>query len=507
MACSARRGIWLPLALVFWLAGALAAPAHTLQCQPPEALDVARDLRCFMIMAAKGATADGSVLVAHNNDLTGAEASLVEKTLAADHDEHEVIHFPSGLDIPQAKHTYAMLVLRIHTGYAEGDAIAINEHQVSIGGGVALGMDQNEKARKADPLVEKGLTGGIRYAALERCRTARECVEWIGRMYSQHGVTYPSGVAIADPNEIWYIEAGGGYSWAAVRVPDSAVWVQANAYRIGEIDFHDPENFLSSPGLEDFAVEHGLWNPDDGPFHFARAFGRKKTPENERFSNTRRVWRGLSLLNGDLALAPDDHALPPFVVPTEKLTVRKLVSVLRDHYQGTDYDPYGEDAVGPREYAIGTSRTVHTDVVQLRSWLPTDIGAVMWLGLSTAPTTMYVPFYLGIDVVPAAFSTGGDTYDPDSAFWVFRSLANQVTPYFRHLIDDVLSVSREFENEEFTGQATVESTATGLYRENPQEARQFVTEYTNRQAAKSLALARMLKEKLEVEVAGHSFEW
>jgi dipeptidase len=507
MVCSADRGLGLLVALALGLASASAVPVHARQSKTLDALDVAKDLQCFMVMAGKEATTDGSVLVAHNNDLTGAEASLVEKTFAADHDEHDVIQFPSGLGIPQAKHTYSMLVLRIHTGYSEGDAIAINEHQVSIGGGVALGMDQNEKAGKADPLVKKGLTGGIRYAALERCKTARECVEWIGKMYSRHGVTYPSGVAIADPNEIWYIEAGGGYSWAAVRIPDDAVWVQANAYRIGEIDFDDPGNFLSSPGLADFAEEQGLWDPADGPFHFARAFGRKRIPENEMFSNTRRVWRGLDLLNGDLDLDPDDHDLPPFIAPTEKLTVQKLVAVLRDHYQDTIYDPYREDAAGLREYAIATSRTVHTDVVQLRSWLPPDIGAVMWLGLSTAPTAMYVPFYFGIDDVPAPFSIGGAAYDPDSAFWAFRSLSNLVTPYFRHLIDDVRAVSREFENEEFTKQASIESRAEGLYGEDSLEVRQFLTEYTHGRAAKSLALAGMLKERLEVEIARHSFEW
>ncbi len=44
---------------------------------------------CFMILAGKNATIDGSVLLAHNNDLTGTEASLLEKHPRERHDANE----------------------------------------------------------------------------------------------------------------------------------------------------------------------------------------------------------------------------------------------------------------------------------------------------------------------------------------------------------------------------------------------------------------------------------
>ena len=65
---------------------------------------------------------------------------------------------------------------------------------------------------------------------------ARQCVEYLGNMYTEYGVSYPSGVGIADSREIWYMEQGGGRTWAAVRVPDDCCLVAANGYRIGEID-------------------------------------------------------------------------------------------------------------------------------------------------------------------------------------------------------------------------------------------------------------------------------
>lgn len=58
-------------------------------------------LECFLILAGKDTTSDGSVLLAHNNDLTGTEASLIEKYPRLKHKQGEYISFPSGLKIPE----------------------------------------------------------------------------------------------------------------------------------------------------------------------------------------------------------------------------------------------------------------------------------------------------------------------------------------------------------------------------------------------------------------------
>lgn len=464
-----------------------------------------RDLGCFMILAGKDATSDGSVLVAHNNDLTGAEASLVEKLEAADHAAECTVSFPSGLSIPQAAHTYAMLVLKIHKGFAEGDAIAINEHQVAIGGGVALGSDRNAKAAAADPLIERGLTGGIRYTALQRSTTARECVEWIGAMYTKHGVTYPSGVAVADPNEIWYMEAGGGHHWAAVRIPDDAVWVQANAYRIGEIDTSDPTNYLASPGLLEFAREHELWDPASGPFHFARAFGKPKLAGDDAGSNLTRVWRGIGLVDTASRFSCTSEDLPLFIVPNEKLTVQRLMTILRDRYDGVT--SHIQQATGCAQRPIATNRTVHTDVVQLRSWLPPDIGAVLWLGLSASPSTLYVPFYFGIERVPEPYAIAGATYDRASAFWRFRSVTNLVMPYYDRLIGTIRGATTPFETQLFASQDEIEARALRLHGNDPLEARRDLTEYTVDRAAECLELLGKIEAELQQTLAARAFEW
>lgn len=479
-------------------------------CEETTAADRFPETECFMVLAGKGATADGSVLLAHNNDLNGHEAALIEKFSRKKHGPDEVVSFPSGLNIPQVEKTYAWLVLEIYTNFAKGDAAAINEYQVSVAGGVALGKDRNDRAAAADPLMEKGLTGRARYIALERSKTARQCVERIGRLYTEYGITYPSGVGVADPNEVWYLEAGGGHTWAAVRVPDNCYWVQANGYRIAEIDPDDPDNFLCSPGLLSFCEKHGLWNPKEGPFYFSKAFGGKKLQDPcTMYYDARRVWDAMRALSPSLNLDPEATVFPMYAVPDEKITIQKLMSedVLRAHFKGTPYDPYPLEGPGTDERPAAVESCVHTDVIQLRSWLPTDIGAVLWAGLGNSLSTVYVPYYFGIKDVPLAFRTAGPEYDPASAYWAFKALSNLVAPRSAALTREVLAVWQDFESDALAQQASVEKTALDLYETERPLAQKYLTAYTNALSLQALDTARRLARRLHTKIAETGSKW
>ncbi|UCG50810.1 MAG: C69 family dipeptidase [Candidatus Latescibacterota bacterium] len=451
---------------------------------------------CFMILVGKGATADGSVLLAHNNDLTGEEPSLIEKNPRQKHAPGDVITFPSGLEMPQIAETFEWLVLRIAEGFAEGDAVAINEFQVAIAGGVALGRDRNEKAKKADPLVKRGLTGGVRYIALQRSRTARECVALVGNLYNRYGVTYPSGFGVADPQEIWYIESGGGHTWAAVRIPDDAYWVQANGYRIGTIDPGDTANTLTSPDLFEFCEKHGLWDPGKGPFSFRSAFGGQyaKT-EGEEYYNRRRVWRAMDLLSPSLELDAEAKEYPMSALPEKKVTLEKLFEILRDHYDGTKYDGYGRESESSGERLIASPTCVHTDVIQLRGDMPADVGAVLWAGLSRPMGTVYLPFYFGIDRVPEAYSTTEES--AGSAFFVYKKLSELLIADYANRMDTVLSVWNHLEQSSVEFQNVVDETALRIHKKKPDMAGHFLTTYLFGLADQALQAAKRLTLELD----------
>ena len=373
-----------------------------------------------MVLVGKKAAKTGKVMLAHNNDLTGKEASFVE-IIPPNHESGQVIiKYSTGANITLSARTYKILIQRIEEGFAEGDAVAINEFGVSIAGGVALGSDRNQKAKRIAPLVPNGLPGGIRYDILARSNTARECVMMLGNAYTEYGVSYPSGVGIADSSEIWYVECGGGKQWAAVRVPDSCYWLQANGYRIGVIDTSDKEYFLTSPGLLEFCAEAGLWNPNEANFNFAKVFGGGRTKENGGLEYDKlRVWRGLNLLSPSLGLKSDDDNLPTYPVPDNLITESDLFAVLRDFYAGTDYDRSNKDPIDESVRSIATWRGVHSSVIVITSSQPIESAAILWSGIGSSFVTGFIPIPFGVSQIPSAYNSASE----ESAFYLFSQLA------------------------------------------------------------------------------------
>jgi dipeptidase len=457
---------------------------------------------CTMILAGKDATGDGSVLLAHNNDLPDTIASLIRIIPGQKHEPGEMILFKNGLKIPQAAQTFRMLMMNCYYGFSEGDAVAINEYQVAIAGGVALKGDQNREAQEADPLIKTGVSGYIRYIALQRSRTARECVEIIGKIYSTYGISYPSGVGVADPNEVWYMEAGGGKCWAAQRVPNDAYLAVANGYRIGAVDFEDKKNFIYPPYLKKFAIEKGLWETNQKVFDFAKIFGGKKQTENNHY-NARRVWRAQHLLTPSLEQDPDAFTHPVMLKAGKKITISRLIGILRDYYKETPYDVSKNISrqPGSKERAIGVFHTVHTDVIQLRSNMPPEIGAVIWGGVSSSLTTPYIPYYLGIKEIPSPYGAAGPQFDNNSAFWHFRTLTTLLELGFYTLIKEILPVWETMEGRLLSLQEPVEKTALELYKNDKEAARDFLTFYTYGLSLKALQMAKELNKKIKSHFA------
>lgn len=464
---------------------------------------------CTMVLVGKDATVDGSVLLAHNNDLPGHIASLIEIIPAKEHKPGDVIEFKNGLTLPQVPRTQRMLMMYCFYGFAEGDTIAVNEHQVALAGGVSLKADRNENARKLDPLVKTGVSGLVRIVALERAKTARECVEIIGDLYSKHGISYPSGVGIADPNEIWYIEAGGGKCWAARRVPDDAYLAVGNGYRIGNVDLNDKKNFIYPSYLKSYMIKKGLWKrgKKTSTFNFAKTFGGKKVKE-KNYYDARRVWRAQQLLTPSFKQNPGTFSHPLMLKPGKKVTIKQLFGVLRDYYKSTPFEVCGSGGItvkgDSKERAIGIFRTVHTDVLQLRKELPPEIGAVMWAGVGSAFTTPYVPYYFGINGTPKPYRTAGPEYDGNSAFWHFRALANRLEDKFPALIGNILPVWQSMENKWLAMQGNIEKAALELYKTDKKLAMEFLTSYSYGLSIKALEKVKSMREQMETQSARDS---
>ena len=447
---------------------------------------------CFLIMVGPQASATGQVLLAHNNDLTGNEASLLVRVPA----EEEMKILPD--DALSFGPACDMLILQTNKGFAEGDAVAINEHGVAIAGGLSMKDDRSHRARIADPLVKEGLGGGIRYYALQHARTARECVEIIAACYNRYGISYPSGTGIADENEMWYLESGGGHSWAAMRIPANTYFVGANSYRIEMVSFSNTVDYMWSPNLPELARETGFGQ--NGNFRFADFFGggRKEKYGNNLY-NTLRLWRAVTLLTATWHPSPDDKHFFPFLIPEKKITPERCFKVLRDHYQGTPYDIFAPANKKNPPRAIADRRCVHTDLITLTPGLPASYGAVLWTGLSTPYSAIYIPVYFGVGEIPPGYDTAPDHFVNMSAFWIFKKLTDLSYSNYPVLMRKWSEQRKELEEREMRIQPAVLRQAKEIADKDPEKLGDYLGRQTRQFAFDAIRLASEQIYRLQQE--------
>jgi len=260
---------------------------------------------CTTILVGKDASADGSVMNSHTDDShrdrawmdvqpdmdfpTGTTAEMTVRTKNDSAVMPAYTFQPIG-EIPQVSHTYKY----INTGYP-----CMNEHQLAISESTMGGREELKS--------DKGLIDCYQlvHLMMQRAKTAREAIELARILLDEFGWNdYAECLNIADKKEIWMMEIFGpgegknGAVWAAQRVPDNHISVNANASRIRKIDLENADYFRASENLYDIANQYGWWNENED-FEFCYVFD----PEGRQsMASRRREWRVLSLAAPSLGL-------------------------------------------------------------------------------------------------------------------------------------------------------------------------------------------------------------
>jgi len=450
---------------------------------------------CTNILVSKGASKDGSVIITYSCD--GEFLPHLKYTPAADHKEDEFIKIRDRdgniHKIPQVPHTYAVVGL-------------MNEFQLAIG---ETTFDGREDLRNPKGLFHYWTLMNL---ALQRAKTAREAIKVITDLVDKYGYASTGETfSIADPNEVWIMEmigpgpGGRGAEWVALRVPEGYMCAHANMSRIGEFPLNDPENCMYSKNVISFAKKKGFYDPKSGkPFKFCEAYDPVK-PEKLLYCASR-VWSIFrrsapsQRFSSDFARAVKGaKRYPLFIKPDSKLSVKDVMALMRDHYEGTPFDmtkgvdagPFGTPnrwrpitwKVDSVQYAwerpISTQQTGFSFVSQSRSFLPDPVGGVIWYGMDDTYTTCYIPLYCQITAVPESFTLGNiRKFSFDSAWWVFNFVANIANLKYSYMIKDIQKVQQELENNFFDLQPAIEQTAMNLSKTDPELMKKFLTDYS-----------------------------
>ncbi len=472
---------------------------------------------CTNILVTKGASKDGSTIISYAADSHTLYGFLCFKAggrhLAGE--LLDIVDWDSGKflgRIKEAPVTYSRV----------GN---MNEFQVSIGETTFGGRQElQEPAGIVD-------YGSLMYIALERSRTAREAIQVMGELVAEYGyASEGESISVADPNEAWIFDIIGkgkgkkGAVWVAMKLPDGTISAHANHSRISTFPLNDPKTCLYSKDVISFAREHGWYKGEDKDFSFTdvynpASFGILRGCEARVWSVFHRAAPSLNIPIDIAKGVPGAKPMPLCVKPDQKLGVRDVMELMRDHYEGTELDmtkdvgagpyhmPYRwrpmewkvDDATYVHERAISTQQTGWSFVSQARSFLPDPIGGVFWFGVDDTFMTVYVPMYCSIKSVPKTFAEGTGSWNEfswDSAFWTFNFVSNYTYSRWDDMIVDVQKVQRELEGGFLGRQAEVEKHAETLYRQSPELARDYLTEYSCRQGDMVTARWKKLGEFL-----------
>ena len=425
---------------------------------------------CTSIMVGKKASTDGSVITSHTCDSwyrtwmkMVAAKDYANDTVTAIYDGRMHTQTPGDSTnvkikgtIPQVKHTYRFL----DSAYP-----CLNEKQLAMGETTISGRDtlQNKKGMF---MIEE-----LARIALERCSTAREAIKLMGELVKKYGYG-DSGecLTIADKDEVWIFEIFGegpkkiGGVWAAIRIPDDEIAVSANICRISKIDTNDKANCMASENIYKVAKDLKLWDGKE-EFSFWRAYsGGNYFGEKKNYSV--REFFIMSTLAPSMNLSDTVEDLPLSVRPDKKVSVEMVSNLLGSYYEGTEKNLSGRLLIPNPKYkdkegnivegqpekivssfanpwmrpdeidtykayandeAMNNIRTVsvpwcaYSTVIQLRSWLPDEVGGIAWVALDNPGESPRFPIFCGNTELPKLLGTCGQHVErEDAALWHYR---------------------------------------------------------------------------------------
>ena len=465
---------------------------------------------CTNLIVGKKASVDGSVLVSYNADDYGMFGHLCHYP-AGTHQKGEmrkIFDWDTGEyhgEIPEAPVTYNVI----------GN---INEFQLSIG--------ETTYGGREEMIDTTGILdyGSLIYVTLQRAKTAREAISVMTSLVEKYGYCSSGETfSICDPNEAWIMEMMGtgpgskGVVWVAMRIPDNAICAHANQSRIGKFDMRDKKNVVCSKNVISYARKMGWFTGKDADFSWKNTYARPDF-SGRRFCDAR-VWsffnhyqKGFDrYLPWALGKDPNAEDMPLWIVPDRKLSVHDVQMGMRDHYEGTamaldttnvgggiyqmPYRPTPlQFKVDGKTYfndrPISTQQTAFSFVSQLRSWMPREIGGVIWFGNDDANMIAYTPVYCGNTVQPECYNTPGAdavTFSDKNAFWVCNWVSNMVYPRYSQIFPELQAVRDSLESSYFARQADFEKKAMNLYATDKPSALRMLNEYSVEKAQQMLA--------------------
>jgi dipeptidase len=506
---------------------------------------------CTNYLVTKGASKDGSTMISYAADSHLLYGELYhwpagtwpEGTIM------DVYEWDTGKhlgQIKQAKETYNVV----------GN---MNEYQVAIGETTYGGIDTLKK--QAGAIMDYGSLIYVALQRSKSAREAIKVMTDLVAEYGYY--SSGESFSIADKDEVWIMDFIGkgnkekGAIWVARRIPDGYVSGHANQARITTFPQKKEKNSISSDQMKkklfdenvdciyaadviSFARDMKLYTGKDVDFSFSDTYAPVDFG-GARFCEIR-VWTMFNKVSGEMDANWDyvkgniEHAdtfedgtpnpnhyatnrMPLWVKAEKKISVNDMMYFMRDHLEGTELDMRNDVGAGPfenpyrwrpltwkvdgvaycNERATATQQTGFSFISQSRSWLPNEIGGIIWWGVDDASGSVYMPMYSSITEIPSNFAVGNGSlmeWSETSGFWIFNQVQNFAYTRYNLIHPDIEAAQSKLETGFVDNTPKVDAEAQKLIEKDKDAAIAFLNEYSNSAAEKTFSTWKGLYAQL-----------
>lgn len=453
---------------------------------------------CTTIIAGDLMTADGSMILSRSSDF--------DAMMAINCEIHEDTHFgPSEFVAKDSKFrcplpTEALGYSALPDFQFPGEWGSAGFNSEGIGMSSTETIFSSEKALAVDPYVPDGLAENCTYnIVLPYIHSAKEGVERLGMLIEKYGSAEGFGIGFIDNKEIWYLENAGGHRWLACKMPRDKYFVTGNQSRYRDYDPKDKENYMASADLIEFAMKNKLWNPKKGKFDFHEAYTRDEKLDTTY--NYPRVWGLQKMFSPAIKNDVTKNTFPVYAKAKKPMTISDFRQAFRYHYDNTAHDPYlhsnGKEPYRP----VAIYRTTQTHLLQVRPWLPKEIGCLNYVALGMADLGVFLPMYQGIKSLPESYSLGNNHADSESAYWKFRKVTTLAMVNYNAYAPIVKAEYAKLEAENDQRQKEMETEYLKLYKKSPMKANDMLQQFSDEVLNHATHVAEKLIDELFTRLA------
>jgi len=271
----------------------------------------------------------------------------------------------------------------------------------------------------------------------------------------------------------------------------------------------DKENCLFSEDVVSFARDNGFYTGSDEDFSFADVYNPIGF-EGARFYEMR-VWSFFrSVVGADVMDQYTDFVegkdytkrMEWSYKPAQKLGVRRVMELLKDHLEGTKFDFTQDIGAGPfnmpyrwhtiegltftvdgknyvNERPTSTQQTGFVFVAQSRADVPDSMTVSNWFGVDDAACTVFAPMYGSNTEVLLALADkdNGDIMHVtlSSSFWVFNLVANLAYTRWNLIYPEVKSMADKLQDAYLANSTAAEEKAKTMEHD---EAVAYLTQFS-----------------------------